>query len=165
VGILCAIDIHSVMDISVMIALMNSAKKGENVIISVFMETSPVPQSKNLSYYSGTMNSQSKFKMNNTDITKTDWKPDYSVTPRRIVCAAMLKNGRIITSARHYDKIMRAQMEASEGLDWWKGCKQGFIDQFGDFLDRKDAWNIAIEQNQIRQEVSSPGTLFSENLY
>ena len=95
----------------------------------------------------------------------SEWKPDYSVTPRRIVCAAMLKEGRIITGARHYDKIMRAQMEASEGIAWWKSCTQGFIDQFGDFLNRKDAWKIAEDQGQIRREVSTPGTLYSENLY
>jgi hypothetical protein len=94
-----------------------------------------------------------------------EWKPDYSVTPRRIVCAAMFKEGRVITGARHYDKIMRAQMLASEGIAWWRSCKQGFIDQFGDFLDRQEAWKIADEQGQISREVSAPGTLYSENLY
>ena len=98
-----------------------------------------------------------------TEIQK--WRPDYSVTPRLVVCAAMLKEGRIVTGARHFDKIMRAQMEASEGIAWWKSCKQGFIDQFGDFMDRTEAWNVAIAQGQIRREVSGPGTLYSENLY
>ncbi len=96
---------------------------------------------------------------------KEEWKPDYNVTPRRIVCAAMLKEGRIITGARHFDKIMRAQMEASEGIKWWKSCAQGFIDQFGDFLDRKEAWKIASQRRQIRKRVSCAGTLYSENLY
>ena len=91
--------------------------------------------------------------------------PDYSISPRRVVCAAMRKEGRIITGARHYDKIMRAQMGASEGVEWWKNCQQGFIDQFGDFIDRSEAWKIAEHQGQIRREVSTPGTLYSENLY
>lgn len=95
----------------------------------------------------------------------TEWKPDYSVTPRRIVCAAMRKEGRIVTGARHYDKVMRSQMEAAEGLVWWRGCRQGFIDQFGDFIDREEAWKIAEEQEQIRRDVASKGVLFSENLY
>ena len=95
----------------------------------------------------------------------SDWKPDYTVTPRRVVCAAMLKEGRIITGARHFDKIMRAQMTASEGIAWWRDCKQGFIDQFGDFMSRSEAWVVAVDQSQIRQEVSSPGKLYSENLY
>lgn len=62
---------------------------------------------------------------------------------------------------------MRAQIQAAEGFDFWKagGSEQGFIDQFGDFMDRKEAWNVALEQNQIREEVSTHGTLYSENLY
>lgn len=95
----------------------------------------------------------------------SEWKPDYNVTPRRIVCAAMRKEDRIITGTRHFDKIMRAQMKASEGIPWWKDCHQGFIDQFGDFLTREEAWTIAINQNQIHRDVSCPGTLYSENLY
>jgi hypothetical protein len=47
----------------------------------------------------------------------------------------------------------------------YKGWEEGFIDQFGDWLDRKEAWKIAEDQGQIRREVSTPGTLYSENLY
>ena len=97
---------------------------------------------------------------------KNEWKPDYSVTPRRVVCAAIRKEGRILAGARHFDKVMRAQIEASEGMGWWKlGAEQGFIDQFGDFLTREEAWSVARIENQIIKEVSSPGTLYSENLY
>lgn len=93
------------------------------------------------------------------------WKPDYAKAPRRIVCAAMMKEGRIVTGARHYDLLMKSQMDAAEGIDWWLGCKQGFVDQFGDFLNREEAWVVAKEQNQIIREVSTPGRLYSENLY
>lgn len=98
---------------------------------------------------------------------KKEWKPDYSITPRRVVCAAVKKEDRIITGARHFDNIMRNQIKAAEGLDFWKSgdVEQGFIDQFGDFMDRKVAWGVALEQNQIAREVSVPGTLYSENLY
>lgn len=77
----------------------------------------------------------------------------------------MCKEGRIVTGARHMDKVMREQMNSAEGTDWWKGCEQGFIDQFGDFINREEAWTIAGDQGQIRRQVSSPGTLYSENLY
>jgi hypothetical protein len=61
---------------------------------------------------------------------------------------------------------MREQIIASEGIDVWKShCDQGFIDQFGDFLNREEAWEIAQEQGQIKEEVSAPGILYSENLY
>jgi hypothetical protein len=97
-----------------------------------------------------------------------EWKPDYSVTPRRIVCAAIKhkESGRIITGARHFDKIMREQINASEGIASWRGAAQGFIDQFGDFLDREEAWIVAVDQNQIHRRCGGDdGTLFSENLY
>lgn len=96
----------------------------------------------------------------------TDWKPDYTVTPRWVVCAALRKEGRIVTGARHYDGVMRQQIAAAEGHAWWRGCEQGFIDQFGDFLTREEAWEVAKERGQIRRPVdTSPGWLFSEHLY
>jgi hypothetical protein len=98
-----------------------------------------------------------------------EWKPDYSVTPRRIVCAANKhrETGRIITGARHYDKIMREQINASEGIKAWQGkCDQGFIDQFGDFLTRAEARVIAVERGQIfRRCGGDEEELYSENLY
>jgi len=95
---------------------------------------------------------------------ETTWKPDYSVTPRRIVCAANRNrtSGRIICGSRHWDNIMRSQVHDGEGFTGWD---QGFIDQFGDFLNRKEAWIVAAEQDQIRKLVASTGTLYSENLY
>lgn len=102
----------------------------------------------------------------NDEEPKTDWKPDYTLAPRRLVCAAVKKGERIVTGPRHYDKTMRQQMRASEGLDFWTvGVEQGFVDQFGDFVNRTEAWVIATEQDQIRRNVSCEGTLYSENLY
>lgn len=96
----------------------------------------------------------------------SEWRPDYTITPRLIVCAAIKKGDRIITGARHYDKIMRQQIIASEGIDFWKvGTEQGFIDQFGGFLNREEAWIVAENQNQIRKQVSTPGILYSENCW
>lgn len=43
---------------------------------------------------------------------------------------------------------------------------QGFIDQFGDWLCREDAWVVAVNQNQVRRRVGGDeGHLYSENLY
>lgn len=85
-----------------------------------------------------------------------------------IVCAAMRhqETGRILVGVRHYCPLMRAQIEASEGVKHWKGkCDQGFVDQYGNFLDRKEAWVIAEKNGQIKREVAPKGTLYSENLY
>lgn len=97
--------------------------------------------------------------------SESEWRPDYAVTPRRVVCAANRhqKSGAIVCGARHWDKVMRRQ---AVGMDYdFHGWDQGFIDQFGDWMDRKTAWEVATDQGQIRREVSSPGTLYSENLY
>ncbi len=95
----------------------------------------------------------------------SDWKPDYNVTPRRVVCAANRDRatGVIICGARHWDKLMRGQVEAM-GLAY-HGWDDGFVDQFGDFMDRKEAWLVAVDQEKIRRTVGPEGTLFSENLY
>ena len=97
-------------------------------------------------------------------MNNTDWKPDYSKTPRRIVCAANRhrQDGRIICGARHWDKIMRGQVTEKDVNNW----DQGFIDQFGDFLHREEAWIVAVDQNQIIKRVGGDeGYLYSECLY
>lgn len=84
-----------------------------------------------------------------------------------IVCAAnkLISTGRIVCGARHYDPIMRAQIHAAEGVDTWKGCDQGFIDQRGKWWTREEAWVIAETNGQIKKRVGCEGTLYSENLY
>jgi hypothetical protein len=97
---------------------------------------------------------------------------------QRIVCAANKytidfsnepPETLIITGARHYDKIMRQQINALDEYYW--SCKteevQGFIDQFGNFLTREEAYIIAKENGQIIRECGNPNSvqLFSEHLY
>jgi hypothetical protein len=99
---------------------------------------------------------------------------------QRVVCAANRnKDGRIVCGARHCDKIMRMQIGSRLDLsrtdeqraesESWITAEQGFIDQFGIFLTREEAWKIAEANGQILRRVggdnSNGGTLFSENLY
>lgn len=93
---------------------------------------------------------------------------------RLIVCAAnkihINETGKtlVICGARHWDPTMHAQADAIKAAGHtlkYSIEDQGFIDQFGDYHDRKDAWLIAEKHGQIAHDVSSPGTLFSENLY
>lgn len=97
---------------------------------------------------------------------------------QRIVSAAMLMDdGHIITGVRHYSPDMRATMKRVYGMGfklfgrWIKKPyhlrvkEQGFVDNFGQFLTREEAWTIAEKNGQILFKVSLPGTLFSENLY
>ena len=87
------------------------------------------------------------------------------VSRQVIVCAAIKnKSGDIICGARHYDPIMSNQIRTSTH-DWFC-CEQGFIDQFGNFLSREEAFYIAKNKNQIiRKCGGDENKLFSENLY
>ena len=95
---------------------------------------------------------------------------------RIIVCAALKYNITIfcgnsylkeiiIAGARHFDSIMIAQIKAI-GL---KGIpEQGFIDQFGTFVDRKEAMEIVKKSGQpfdIKRNGVPIDELFSEGLY
>ncbi len=94
---------------------------------------------------------------------------------RMVVCAANRNEyGDIILGARHYDHLMHTQIEYNvdhTGLKRWLKCnvEQGFIDQFGVFMDRKEAWKVAMAADQIRYRCGGDntdgGTLYSENLY
>lgn len=84
---------------------------------------------------------------------------------QRIVCAAIMnKEGEICCAPRHYDKLMNSRLRDSDQI--WISAKQGFVDQFGTFLTREDAWVIAKGNGQIiRRCGGDEGKLFSENLY
>lgn len=97
--------------------------------------------------------------------SEAEWKPDYTKTPRRVVCAANRHklSGRIICGARHWDKIMRGHLDKFTKPGEFD---QGFIDQFGDWMTREEAWIVAVNQNQVRRRCGGDGErLFSENLY
>lgn len=88
-----------------------------------------------------------------------------SENPQRVVCAALrLGSGSIVCGPRHFDKTMHGQIAATS-LNWAQ-AEQGFVDQYGAFLTRKEAWDVAKRQDQIRRDsTKSVGTLYSEHLY
>lgn len=93
-----------------------------------------------------------------------DWTPDPSL--RRVVCAANRNrdSGRLICGPRHWDRTMRQQRHPEESFNNWD---QGFIDQFGIFMSREEAYEVAERQGQIRQQCGPEAgrTLYSEHLY
>lgn len=96
--------------------------------------------------------------------------------PRFVVCAALRQGDVIVAGARHFDKVMLSQIALMNLPKKWE---QGFIDQYGNFLTRSEAWIVADHRGQIRRptgfetDYNSPrpanfgdnGLLFSENLY
>jgi len=92
---------------------------------------------------------------------------------KRIVCAAnkfYLPNNEflIVCSPRHYDMTMHQTLNAIDERTRCDSYKeeQGFVDQFGTFYTREEAWPIAEAANQIFRRVGGDGhRLYSENLY
>jgi hypothetical protein len=96
---------------------------------------------------------------------RTRW--EYYGIQQRIAQAAYNYRGYIVTGTRHSCPIMQLQIYAigPELLEEWCGLDkmvQGFTDQYGNFLTRKEAYPIAREAGQIIREDHCPGTLYSE---
>ena len=88
---------------------------------------------------------------------------------RRVVCAAVkFSDGTIVCGPRHFDQTMhRIIKRALLDIHTQHGaCEQGFVDQFGEYMSRQVAWQVAEEAGQIIRRVGGDGhALYSENLY
>lgn len=95
---------------------------------------------------------------------------------RRVVCAAIrAADGELLLGIRHYSPDMNRQIEARADGDKFRkrgDDDQGFVDQWGEWLSREEAYHVAAENGQIvRPFVTRPkpdGTgarLYSEGLY
>lgn len=91
------------------------------------------------------------------------------VAPRMVVCAANRWNGIIVLGARHFDGLMHATIKLLPSVppssaQW----EQGFVDQFGKFMDRREALAVAVRAGQIGRngpKTHPENQLFSEDLY
>ena len=85
------------------------------------------------------------------------------VTTRVIVCAAVKIGSVVIPCVRHWDATCRGVTSqiALTGQE-----QQGFLDNFGEFLDRKQSWDVARAAGQIKHNPElCAGTLYSKHLY
>lgn len=92
------------------------------------------------------------------------------MTKRVVVCAANMCEDVIVLGARHFDELMHSQIKARGAAGWNpmpSAWKQGFIDQHGVFMDRKEALQVATDAGQIGlHRPKNPGEwLCSEDLY
>lgn len=92
---------------------------------------------------------------------------DLKRADRRVVCAAVLyADGTMLVGPRHFDAVMMAQYHRAKIKAAEEKSAQGFVDQWGEFLTREEAHQVASEQGQIRHRCGGDeGCLFSENLY
>lgn len=92
---------------------------------------------------------------------------------RIVVCAANVHGGVLVLAPRHFDKTMHDQISklengfAPECPSFWA---QGFIDQHGVFMDRQEAYEVALAAGQINLHKAKSGgrgskLLYSEDLY
>ena len=98
-----------------------------------------------------------------------------STVQRRVVCAAVRDNsdGLIICGPRHFDSAMHQVIGLLDDVSiagvpprQWENTEQGFVDQFGVFMTREEAWAVASAANQIYRRCGGDGEkLYSENLY
>nr|CEP28708.1 conserved hypothetical protein [Klebsiella variicola] len=93
---------------------------------------------------------------------------------RRVVCAANQYQSKIggdpivFIGIRHYCPIMRQNISQSLMYIDRASEVQGFVDQFGVFMDRKEALKVAKEAGQLnvaRIKTWPDDELFSEDLY
>jgi len=87
---------------------------------------------------------------------------------RRVVCAALAYKDILILGARHFDHTMINQISSNDKAPFvaGKAWEQGFINTWGEFLTREEAWIVAEHNNQIIKRVGGDDKkLFSENLY
>lgn len=82
---------------------------------------------------------------------------------RRVSMAANIVGGHLIVGNRHFCPLMGMQIELM-GLKYKEhngGVDQGFVDQWGIYMSREEAWEVAKKAGQIKQ-VFVEGVLFSE---
>ncbi len=86
---------------------------------------------------------------------------------RRIVCAAIrAANGDLILGIRHYSEDMHYAIRArADGRRFENrhDDDQGFVNTWGEYLTRKEAYKVAVHNNQIRDPAAGNG--YSEHLY
>lgn len=90
---------------------------------------------------------------------------------RRVVCAAVTDcvSNLIICGPRHFDTTMRNEIArmSDHVQSQVKYMEQGFVDQWGKFMTREEAFEVATVAGQIRHKSGNPDSkeLFSEDIY
>ena len=75
---------------------------------------------------------------------------------RRIVCAAIAKDGRVMLGARHFDAFMLDDAKYFFGnTECLKDGERGFVDNKGQFLNFNEALDIVYKAGQIIEGASN----------
>ncbi|WP_418122304.1 hypothetical protein [Variovorax sp. 160MFSha2.1] len=108
------------------------------------------------------------------DINQPMYLVKVEIPPRRVVCAAIrAADGDLLLGIRHYSADMHRQIAARRDGEKFKyrlDSDQGFVDQFGTFMSREEAYRVAAQQSQITRPLAcgkglDGPKLYSEGLY
>jgi len=83
---------------------------------------------------------------------------------RQVVCAANKWDGVIILGVRHFCPIM-SQICKLVGVRGSDKHEQGFVDQWGNFMSRKEALLVLKTHGRFIRDDDYLDELYSENLY
>lgn len=87
-----------------------------------------------------------------------------SQVQRVVSMAACIVDGHLVVGNRHFCPVMQLTM-AKMGLDDLANHNitedQGFVDQWGVYMTRREAWDVAKAAGQIKR-VYTEGVLYSE---
>jgi hypothetical protein len=104
------------------------------------------------------------------EMVESEWQPPADAAVYVVCAACRLSDGTLLIGPRHWDSVMRAAYKNLPlGLRSHDPDDQGFIDQWGRYMSRTEAWKVAEAAGQIRNRCGGDdadgGTLYSENLY
>lgn len=83
---------------------------------------------------------------------------------RQVVCAANKFDDVVLLGVRHFCPIMSDMCERI-GLRGSMKHEQGFVDQWGNFMSRKEALHVLKTNGRFIRDEDYLDELFSENLY
>lgn len=83
---------------------------------------------------------------------------------RQVVCAANRYNGELIVlGVRHHCPIMNRTLDLL-GIDGFTK-EQGFVDQWGNYMDRKEALEVLKANGRFIRDDDFSDELYTENCY
>lgn len=102
--------------------------------------------------------------------------PDATMTMERVLCAAVWVDDRVshpyqpkatgvvLSGHRHHQVLIHASL--LRGVDRYTEKVQGFLTDRGRFVDRAEAFELALAAGQLEgRKIHRPGELYSEDLY
>lgn len=84
--------------------------------------------------------------------------------PRQVVCAANKFGDLIVLGVRHFCPLMHETLDRL-GIKGSEKHEQGFVDQWGNFMDRKEALLVLKTHGRFIRDDDYSDKLYSENLY